>query len=109
MITKALSKSPWGAGLGNTDIGSDDRLALHNLQIPAHASNYAPLPGDVRPCILFISRPMRGCIVHVMRLERLRGADLHSGRALVMIVWSSWNMLSPSFLRWTSLRWILIS
>eukprot|EP00983_Pelagomonas_calceolata_P017961 562990-Pelagomonas_calceolata.AAC.1 len=39
MIIKALSKSPWGAGLVNTDIGSDDRLAQHNLQIPAHASN----------------------------------------------------------------------
>eukprot|EP00983_Pelagomonas_calceolata_P038547 1136826-Pelagomonas_calceolata.AAC.2 len=43
MITKALSKSPWGAGLINImsmmDIGSGDRLAQHNLQIPAHASN----------------------------------------------------------------------
>eukprot|EP00983_Pelagomonas_calceolata_P073812 1152282-Pelagomonas_calceolata.AAC.2 len=39
MIIKALSNSPWGAGLVNTDIGSDDKLAQHNLQIPAHASN----------------------------------------------------------------------
>eukprot|EP00983_Pelagomonas_calceolata_P007687 249614-Pelagomonas_calceolata.AAC.2 len=39
MITKALSKSPWGAGLVNTDIGNDDRLPQYNLQIPAHASN----------------------------------------------------------------------
>eukprot|EP00983_Pelagomonas_calceolata_P060628 1146468-Pelagomonas_calceolata.AAC.1 len=39
MITTALSKSPWGAGLVNTDIGNYDRLAQHNLQIPAHASN----------------------------------------------------------------------
>eukprot|EP00983_Pelagomonas_calceolata_P005290 172328-Pelagomonas_calceolata.AAC.1 len=39
MIIRALSKSPWGAGLVNTDIGSDIRLAQHNLQIPAHASN----------------------------------------------------------------------
>eukprot|EP00983_Pelagomonas_calceolata_P023962 754464-Pelagomonas_calceolata.AAC.2 len=39
MVTKALCKSPWGAGLVKTDIGSDDRLAQHNLQIPAHASN----------------------------------------------------------------------
>eukprot|EP00983_Pelagomonas_calceolata_P011108 357886-Pelagomonas_calceolata.AAC.1 len=39
MIIKALSKSPWGAGLVNTDIGSGARLAQHNLQIPAHASN----------------------------------------------------------------------
>eukprot|EP00983_Pelagomonas_calceolata_P127064 1161364-Pelagomonas_calceolata.AAC.4 len=31
MITKALSKSPWGAGLVNTDVGYDDRLAEHNL------------------------------------------------------------------------------
>jgi len=39
MITKALSKSPWGAGLINTDVGSNERLAQHNLQLPAHASN----------------------------------------------------------------------
>eukprot|EP00983_Pelagomonas_calceolata_P034150 1069538-Pelagomonas_calceolata.AAC.1 len=39
MIIKALSKSPWGAGLFNKGIASGDRLAQHNLQIPAHASN----------------------------------------------------------------------
>eukprot|EP00983_Pelagomonas_calceolata_P008545 279788-Pelagomonas_calceolata.AAC.1 len=39
MIIKALSKSPWGAGLVNMGIGSGDRLVQHNLQIPAHASN----------------------------------------------------------------------
>eukprot|EP00983_Pelagomonas_calceolata_P018516 580868-Pelagomonas_calceolata.AAC.1 len=41
MIIKALSKSPWGAGLPvvNMEIGSGDRLAQHNLQIFAHASN----------------------------------------------------------------------
>eukprot|EP00983_Pelagomonas_calceolata_P025812 808467-Pelagomonas_calceolata.AAC.1 len=39
MIIKALRESPWGAGLVNTDIGSGDRLAQHNLQIPVHASN----------------------------------------------------------------------
>eukprot|EP00983_Pelagomonas_calceolata_P122786 1160938-Pelagomonas_calceolata.AAC.27 len=39
MIIKALSKSPLGAGLVDTDIGSDDRLAQHDLNIPAHASN----------------------------------------------------------------------
>eukprot|EP00983_Pelagomonas_calceolata_P083731 1156222-Pelagomonas_calceolata.AAC.1 len=39
MIIKALSKSPLGAGLVNMDVGSDDRSARHNLQIPAHASN----------------------------------------------------------------------
>eukprot|EP00983_Pelagomonas_calceolata_P121213 1160781-Pelagomonas_calceolata.AAC.1 len=33
---KALSKSPWGAGLVNMDIGSGNRSAQHNLQIPAH-------------------------------------------------------------------------
>eukprot|EP00983_Pelagomonas_calceolata_P050433 1141966-Pelagomonas_calceolata.AAC.1 len=39
---KALSKSPLGAGLVNTDIGllhhfgSDNRLAQHNLQVSAH-------------------------------------------------------------------------
>eukprot|EP00983_Pelagomonas_calceolata_P054142 1143587-Pelagomonas_calceolata.AAC.1 len=39
LIIKALSKIPLGAGLDNTDIGSDDRLAQHILQIPAHATN----------------------------------------------------------------------
>eukprot|EP00983_Pelagomonas_calceolata_P045623 1139829-Pelagomonas_calceolata.AAC.4 len=39
MITKALSKSPWGAGLINLDIGSDDRLAQYNLHPLARASN----------------------------------------------------------------------
>eukprot|EP00983_Pelagomonas_calceolata_P016750 527497-Pelagomonas_calceolata.AAC.1 len=39
MIRKALSKTPWGAGLVNTDIANDTRLAQHNLQIPAYASN----------------------------------------------------------------------
>eukprot|EP00983_Pelagomonas_calceolata_P004805 156888-Pelagomonas_calceolata.AAC.1 len=39
MIIKALSKSPWVAGLVNMDLGSDDTLAQHNLQIPARASN----------------------------------------------------------------------
>eukprot|EP00983_Pelagomonas_calceolata_P042394 1138494-Pelagomonas_calceolata.AAC.1 len=39
MITKALSKTPWGAGLVNTNIGNDTRLAQHNLQIAAYASN----------------------------------------------------------------------
>eukprot|EP00983_Pelagomonas_calceolata_P004153 135265-Pelagomonas_calceolata.AAC.1 len=38
MITKALSKNPWGAGLVNTDIGNDTQLEQHNLQIPAHDS-----------------------------------------------------------------------
>eukprot|EP00983_Pelagomonas_calceolata_P131039 1161738-Pelagomonas_calceolata.AAC.6 len=44
LIIEALSESPWGAGLVNTDIGSDDRLAQHNLQIPAHASNRIVTP-----------------------------------------------------------------
>eukprot|EP00983_Pelagomonas_calceolata_P081266 1155504-Pelagomonas_calceolata.AAC.1 len=39
MVIKAHSKSPWGAGLVHTDIGSYDRLVQHNRQIPAHASN----------------------------------------------------------------------
>eukprot|EP00983_Pelagomonas_calceolata_P005907 195492-Pelagomonas_calceolata.AAC.1 len=38
IIIKPINKSPWGAGLVNMDIGSDDSLAQHNLQIPAHAS-----------------------------------------------------------------------
>eukprot|EP00983_Pelagomonas_calceolata_P072080 1151527-Pelagomonas_calceolata.AAC.1 len=39
MITKALSKTPLGAGLVNTDIGNNTGLAQHNLLIPAYASN----------------------------------------------------------------------
>eukprot|EP00983_Pelagomonas_calceolata_P050342 1141936-Pelagomonas_calceolata.AAC.1 len=39
MIIKALSKSPWGAGLVNTNVGNDDRLAQHNLQFAAYACN----------------------------------------------------------------------
>jgi hypothetical protein len=39
MIMKALSKSPCGAGLIYTDVGKNERLAQHNLQLPAHASN----------------------------------------------------------------------
>eukprot|EP00983_Pelagomonas_calceolata_P066190 1148905-Pelagomonas_calceolata.AAC.2 len=42
MIINALSGCPWGAGLVYTDIGSDDRLAQHNLHIPAHAPNIPP-------------------------------------------------------------------
>eukprot|EP00983_Pelagomonas_calceolata_P118300 1160493-Pelagomonas_calceolata.AAC.9 len=38
-IIKALSKSPWEAGLDSTDLGSNDRLAQHNLQFFAHALN----------------------------------------------------------------------
>eukprot|EP00983_Pelagomonas_calceolata_P035675 1117095-Pelagomonas_calceolata.AAC.1 len=34
MITKALSKSPLGAGLIYADIGSDFKLAQHNLSNP---------------------------------------------------------------------------
>ena len=39
MIMKALSKSPCGASLIYTDVGKDERLAQHNLCLPAHASN----------------------------------------------------------------------
>eukprot|EP00983_Pelagomonas_calceolata_P120219 1160683-Pelagomonas_calceolata.AAC.7 len=39
MVIKALSKSPVGAGLVYTDVGSDFKLAHHNLQLPTHASN----------------------------------------------------------------------
>eukprot|EP00983_Pelagomonas_calceolata_P079908 1154905-Pelagomonas_calceolata.AAC.1 len=46
MITKARSRSPWGAGLVNMDIGSDDRLAQHNL--PAHGSNRT-IPANLFP------------------------------------------------------------
>eukprot|EP00983_Pelagomonas_calceolata_P048927 1141278-Pelagomonas_calceolata.AAC.3 len=42
MITKAHSESSWGAGLANTDIGSDDRSAQHNHHIPTHASRVIP-------------------------------------------------------------------
>eukprot|EP00983_Pelagomonas_calceolata_P013758 441042-Pelagomonas_calceolata.AAC.1 len=39
MIIKAQNKSSWGASLANICIGCVDRLAHHNLQIPARASN----------------------------------------------------------------------
>eukprot|EP00983_Pelagomonas_calceolata_P074059 1152387-Pelagomonas_calceolata.AAC.1 len=55
MIIKALSKSLLGAGLVNMDIGSDDRLTQHNLQIPAHALNRAiPLYLFPRPDAGFV-------------------------------------------------------
>eukprot|EP00983_Pelagomonas_calceolata_P037112 1136200-Pelagomonas_calceolata.AAC.2 len=34
------------------------------------------LQGDVRSCIPLIPRPMRGCIIHMMRLERLQGGGV---------------------------------
>eukprot|EP00983_Pelagomonas_calceolata_P133088 1161931-Pelagomonas_calceolata.AAC.1 len=34
-----MEKKNYGKGLVSTDIGSDDRLVQHILQIPAHASN----------------------------------------------------------------------
>jgi hypothetical protein len=51
MITKAISKSPIGAGLVYTDIGSDFKLAQHNLQLPTHASNRT-IPAYFFPCNL---------------------------------------------------------
>eukprot|EP00983_Pelagomonas_calceolata_P063375 1147694-Pelagomonas_calceolata.AAC.2 len=36
---QSSSKSPWGAGLANMDIGCGEGSAQHNHQIPAHASN----------------------------------------------------------------------
>eukprot|EP00983_Pelagomonas_calceolata_P044795 1139457-Pelagomonas_calceolata.AAC.3 len=44
MITKALSISPWGAGMVSVDVGSDDQLAQHNPKIPAHASHRTTTP-----------------------------------------------------------------
>eukprot|EP00983_Pelagomonas_calceolata_P045196 1139614-Pelagomonas_calceolata.AAC.1 len=38
MLLKAISKSPLGAGLASMDIGSADRLALQDLQIPEHST-----------------------------------------------------------------------
>eukprot|EP00983_Pelagomonas_calceolata_P023423 737786-Pelagomonas_calceolata.AAC.1 len=36
---KGVSKGPLGAGLASMGIGSADRLALQNLQIPEHSTN----------------------------------------------------------------------
>eukprot|EP00983_Pelagomonas_calceolata_P073429 1152122-Pelagomonas_calceolata.AAC.1 len=36
---KGVSKDPLGAGLASMDIGSADRRALQNLQIPGHSTN----------------------------------------------------------------------
>ena len=49
MIAKALSKSPLGAGFVNLDLGSNERLAQHDLQIPVHASN-RNVPDYLFPC-----------------------------------------------------------
>eukprot|EP00983_Pelagomonas_calceolata_P017315 543354-Pelagomonas_calceolata.AAC.1 len=43
-LSKVVRKSPWGAGMDKMDIGSGDRLAQHNLHIPAHASNRTKPP-----------------------------------------------------------------
>eukprot|EP00983_Pelagomonas_calceolata_P038816 1136930-Pelagomonas_calceolata.AAC.1 len=51
MIIKALSKSPVGAGLVYTNIGSDFKLAQHNLQVPTRASNRT-IPAYFFPCNL---------------------------------------------------------
>eukprot|EP00983_Pelagomonas_calceolata_P112568 1159892-Pelagomonas_calceolata.AAC.27 len=39
LLKQPLCKSPWEAGLVDTDVGNADRLAQHSLQIPTHASN----------------------------------------------------------------------
>eukprot|EP00983_Pelagomonas_calceolata_P024680 777136-Pelagomonas_calceolata.AAC.1 len=69
MITLAVSKSPWGSGLVNIDIGSDDRLAQHNLQIPVHASN------RTIPSHLFLKKKRKK-----EKLRRQRKLSLHQLR-----------------------------
>eukprot|EP00983_Pelagomonas_calceolata_P091502 1157554-Pelagomonas_calceolata.AAC.1 len=39
IILKCISKGPLGAGLASMNIGSADRLALQDLQIPEHPTN----------------------------------------------------------------------
>eukprot|EP00983_Pelagomonas_calceolata_P067279 1149421-Pelagomonas_calceolata.AAC.10 len=39
ILLKRINKGPLGAGLASMDIGSADRLALQNLQIPEHSTN----------------------------------------------------------------------
>eukprot|EP00983_Pelagomonas_calceolata_P067609 1149530-Pelagomonas_calceolata.AAC.3 len=61
MDSKAHSERPWGAGLVNIDLGIDDRLARHDLQIPArpdvpvtHTAAYANRTRTLKrmtPCV----------------------------------------------------------
>eukprot|EP00983_Pelagomonas_calceolata_P049706 1141633-Pelagomonas_calceolata.AAC.2 len=44
----SVSKGPFRAGLASMDIGSTDRLALQNLEIPEHLTN-KPLPKYIFP------------------------------------------------------------
>eukprot|EP00983_Pelagomonas_calceolata_P113859 1160030-Pelagomonas_calceolata.AAC.4 len=39
ILLKGVSKGPLGAGLASMGIGSADRLALQDLQIPEHSTN----------------------------------------------------------------------
>eukprot|EP00983_Pelagomonas_calceolata_P029648 928933-Pelagomonas_calceolata.AAC.1 len=45
MIIKALSKSPWGAGLVNMHIGNGDRLGSTTFKsLHMHQTEFYPLP-----------------------------------------------------------------
>eukprot|EP00983_Pelagomonas_calceolata_P042802 1138661-Pelagomonas_calceolata.AAC.1 len=48
ILLKAISKGPLGSGIASMDIGRADRLALHNQQIPEHATK-RPLPKYIFP------------------------------------------------------------
>eukprot|EP00983_Pelagomonas_calceolata_P060565 1146440-Pelagomonas_calceolata.AAC.1 len=51
ILLLGISKGPFGAGLASMDIGSADRLALQDLQIPEHSTNRT-LPKYIFPSSL---------------------------------------------------------
>eukprot|EP00983_Pelagomonas_calceolata_P033056 1035981-Pelagomonas_calceolata.AAC.1 len=75
ILLKIVSKGPLGAGLASMDIGSADRLALQDLQIPKHSTNRT-LPKFIFPRRfpdkhrLTSSRPDAMLVVPMKRVPR---------------------------------------
>eukprot|EP00983_Pelagomonas_calceolata_P079403 1154649-Pelagomonas_calceolata.AAC.1 len=76
ILLKGVSEGPFGAGLASMDIGSADRLALQNLQIPEHSTNRT-LPKFIIPrCFpdkqrLTSSRPDAILVLPMKRVPRI--------------------------------------
>eukprot|EP00983_Pelagomonas_calceolata_P046383 1140133-Pelagomonas_calceolata.AAC.1 len=64
MIIKALSKSPWGAGLVNIGIGSGDRLAQHKLNASNRIITY-----EVEPYLFPRKFPKRSRLTFTSRSQ----------------------------------------
>eukprot|EP00983_Pelagomonas_calceolata_P079789 1154868-Pelagomonas_calceolata.AAC.10 len=90
ILLKGVSKGSLGAGLASMDIGSADRYALQNLQIPEHSPN-STLPKYISPRRfsdkqrLTSSRPDAILVVPMKRVPRtnsrypLRSRGGHGG------------------------------